>query len=109
MQSFAENLQARAQQLELSNAEVARRAGLTERRYAHYVAGTREPDLATLVRIAETLKTTPNHLLGAGTSIARPTWRQLMLDRVAVAADALTDGELDIVLVQIEAIAARPR
>ena len=27
-------------------------------------AGSREPDLATLVRIAETLDTTPNHLLG---------------------------------------------
>jgi len=64
MESFAANLKKRAQELGLSNAEVARRAGLTERRYGNYITGRREPDLATLVRIARVLETTPNVLLG---------------------------------------------
>lgn len=64
MDSFADNLRRRAADLGISNAEVARRAGLTERRYGNYVSGRREPDLATLVRIALVLETTPNALLG---------------------------------------------
>ena len=51
MDVFAENLRKRAKQLGISNAEAARMAGLEERRYAHYVANRREPDLATLVKI----------------------------------------------------------
>jgi len=60
MDIFADNLRKRAKQLELSNAEVARRAGLSERRYGNYVSGRREPDLATLMRVAACLKTSPN-------------------------------------------------
>jgi transcriptional regulator with XRE-family HTH domain len=51
MDLFAKRLRERARQLQLSDAEVARRAGLAERRYGHYVRGMREPDYATLVRI----------------------------------------------------------
>lgn len=61
---LGERLRSRAKELELSDAEVARRAGLGARRYGHYVAGNREPDLQTLIRICEVLATTPNHLLG---------------------------------------------
>lgn len=50
--------------LGLSDAEVARRAGLSARRYGNYVQGLREPDLATLVRISRALQTTPDALLG---------------------------------------------
>ena len=64
MDVFATNLRQRAQELGLSNAEVARRVGLSERRYAHYVSGRNEPDLAMLVRIGEVLQSTPNQLLG---------------------------------------------
>ncbi|MCD7059119.1 helix-turn-helix domain-containing protein [Pelagibacterium xiamenense] len=64
MDSFSDTLRRRAADLGISNAEVARRAGLTERRYGNYVSGRREPDLATLVRIARVLETTPNVLLG---------------------------------------------
>lgn len=64
MESFGKMLRERARQLNLSDAEVARRAGLNERRYGHYVTGKREPDLATLLRICGVLKTTPNVLLG---------------------------------------------
>lgn len=64
MKAFAQKLRERAEELDLAYAEVARRCGLTERRFGHYVTGTREPDLATLLRICAVLDTTPNNLLG---------------------------------------------
>ena len=64
MDTLGKQLRARAQALDLTDAEVARRAGLGARRYGHYVSGDREPDLQTLSRICTVLATTPNHLLG---------------------------------------------
>ncbi len=64
MVTLGKQLRARAQALDLTDAEVARRAGLAARRYGHYVSGYREPDLQTLTRICTVLATTPNHLLG---------------------------------------------
>lgn len=64
MQIFVDRLQERARELGMSQADVARHAGLNERRFNHYACGRRQPDLSTLVRIAEALKTTPNWLLG---------------------------------------------
>jgi transcriptional regulator with XRE-family HTH domain len=64
MQTFARAVRERAKELQLSHAEIARRCGLTERRFGHYVTGAREPDLATLVKISAVLETTPNALLG---------------------------------------------
>ena len=63
MEQFSISIRKRAKELGLSNAEVARRAGLTERRYGNYVTGRREPDLATFLRIAEALGSTPDQLL----------------------------------------------
>ena len=64
MDVFIKRLREGARTLNLSDAEVARRAGLHERRYGHYVTGNREPNLETLVRICAVLATTPNYLLG---------------------------------------------
>jgi len=44
MQGFGARLMARARELGLSNAEVARRAGLSERRFGNYATDIREPD-----------------------------------------------------------------
>ena len=63
MQVFANRLGERAAEL-AAHAEAARRAGLSERSYNHDVNGIREPNLATLVRIAGALQTTPDDLLG---------------------------------------------
>ena len=71
MNIFARKLRERARDLQLSHAEIARRCGLTERRFGHYVTGTREPDLGTLVRISNALDTTPNALLGVDDSPRR--------------------------------------
>ena len=64
MKELSENLRNRAGELGLSDAEVARRAGLSPRRYGHYVTGTNEPDFGTFVKICFALDATPNELLG---------------------------------------------
>ncbi len=107
MVPFASRLRLRADELGISNAEVARRAGLSERRYAHYVSGKREPDLATLVRIAQVLVTTPNVLLGFEGDADQPATRgSLLKDRLQAAANALTEPALHMTVVQAEALAA---
>ncbi|HYH20697.1 MAG TPA: helix-turn-helix transcriptional regulator [Azospirillum sp.] len=64
MHVLPSRLKARARELRLTDADVARRAGLTERRYGHYVTGTRRPDYETLLRLCGVLGTSPNDLLG---------------------------------------------
>ncbi len=78
---------------------------MSERRYAHYVTGRNEPDLATLVRIARALQTSPNELLGFGTE-AKRSKRTLLRDRLSAAANAMDDRQLEMTVVQAEAIAA---
>lgn len=105
MDVFATKLRERAAQLGISNAEVARRAGLSERRYGHYVSGVREPDLRTLLTIATTLGTTPDVLLGVVD--AKPSsQRQDLQDRILSALAALSEDDLQTLAIQIEALAA---
>lgn len=89
----------------LSHAEVARRVGVSERRYGHYVAGRNEPDLATLLRIAGVLHTSPNVLLGFQVEAGKSE-RGVLIDRLNVAAHAMDDRELEITIIQAEAVAA---
>lgn len=100
MDSFAQNLRNRAEQLGISNAEVARRAGLSERRYGNYVSGRREPDLATLVRIAQVLETTPNDLLG----VLSDRRRDALGDKINSAASALAKPDREVLAACAEAI-----
>lgn len=92
----------RARQLELSDAEVARRAGLAERRYGHYVRGTREPDFATLLRICATLDVTPNDLLLA--AAPRPSAHSRWLSRLIAAGRKLEPDDVRLVAHQVEAL-----
>jgi transcriptional regulator with XRE-family HTH domain len=103
MEPFASNLKKRAEELGISNAEAARRAGLSERRYGNYIAGRREPDLATLVRIAGVLETSPDALLGFGKGHAGP--KHILKDRIAAAGNAMSDSDLELVAIAVEAIA----
>ena len=64
MSRLAKNLKKQAKELDLTDAEIARRTGLPVRRYGHYATGYREPNLDTLLVICEALDTTPNDLLG---------------------------------------------
>jgi transcriptional regulator with XRE-family HTH domain len=105
MELFATNLKKRAEELGISNAEVARRAGLSERRYGNYVSGRREPDLATLIRIASVLATTPNELLADDNSASASD--DLIRQRAIAALGALSHDDLERVAVMIEALAAK--
>ena len=64
MGEYGERLRSRARELNLSDAEVARRLGLEQARYSRYVNGLREPDLRTFARICAVLSTTPDAILG---------------------------------------------
>lgn len=107
MDVFAKKLKERAEQLGISNAEAARRCDLDERRYAHYASGRREPDLATLVKIAQRLGTTPNWLLGLASDGEAATRHSDLIDRLMAAGLKLSDSELSVVVVQSEALASK--
>jgi transcriptional regulator with XRE-family HTH domain len=104
MEIFVERLQKRARELSLSQAEVARLAGLNERRFNHYARGRRQPDLATLVRIAETLKTTPNWLLGVDV-VAGDDQRARVEANIAATCQTLDADRLDIALAILTTLA----
>ncbi|MEZ5812982.1 MAG: helix-turn-helix transcriptional regulator [Rhizobiaceae bacterium] len=109
MDIFANNLKRRAQELELSNAEVARRVGLSERRYAHYVSGRNEPDLAMLLKIAEVLQSSPNELLSAETGEQASDPRGILVDRLHAVVAVMTDDDLKAAVAQAEAVIAMRR
>jgi transcriptional regulator with XRE-family HTH domain len=107
MEPFASNLRKRAEALGISQAEAARRVGLSERRYGNYISGRREPDLATLVRIAELLGTTPNKLLG--TEEGAPAGpKTAAKERITAALKVLSAPDLDRLSVMIGALADQP-
>ncbi|NBC32198.1 MAG: helix-turn-helix domain-containing protein [Alphaproteobacteria bacterium] len=64
MDVFGERCEARREQLGLSQAEVARRAGLDPTQLNHYVRGRHDPPLHGIVRICRVLDLTPGQLLG---------------------------------------------
>jgi transcriptional regulator with XRE-family HTH domain len=103
MERFAKRLRQRARELELSDAEVARRAGLAERRYGHYVRGNREPDFETLLRICTVLDVTPNDLLIAAERAAAPE-HDRWLSRLIAMARKLGASDLKLAVRQIEAL-----
>lgn len=103
MELFARNLRRRAQELGLTHAEVARRAGLSERRYAHYASGRNEPDLTMLLKIAEVLQTSPGALL-AGDEPEVKDERARLTDRLTAAAAVMTHADLEAAVVQAEAV-----
>lgn len=64
MSRVSDRLRIRGKQLKLSQAEVARRVGISPERYGQYVRGEYEPDFATLVKICRALRCTPDYLFG---------------------------------------------
>jgi transcriptional regulator with XRE-family HTH domain len=103
MERFAKRLRERARELELSDAEVARRAGLAERRYGHYVRGVREPDFETLLRICAVLDVTPNDLLMAAER-ATPDDHERWMSRLNTTARKLNLNDLRLAVRQVEAL-----
>lgn len=106
MEGVGRKLRSRALELGLSDAEVARRTGLTATRYGHYVSDYREPDLATLVRICRVLGLRPDELLGyekLGADGDELAIRRRRLEGFVHALDAET---LDLALSVVQALAA---
>lgn len=87
----------------MSDAEVARRAGLTATRYGHYVSDYREPDLATFGRICGVLGTTPNDLLAFEPELDGLEAARATVVRSAATMDAAT---LEVAATVMRALAA---
>lgn len=102
MDVFAQNIKTRAKELDLANAEVARRLGLSERRYAHYVSGRNEPDLAMIIKIAKVLDTTPHALLGWETNKQSP--REVLESKMLSIARAMSNEDLETTIAQADAL-----
>ncbi|PKU23594.1 helix-turn-helix domain-containing protein [Telmatospirillum siberiense] len=64
MEGLGEKLRQRARELGLTDTEVARRLGLSQARYAHYVNDKREPDFRTFIGICRILSISPDRLFG---------------------------------------------
>jgi transcriptional regulator with XRE-family HTH domain len=99
MEIFAQSVKERATALGLSQAEVARRCGVTERAFNHYMSGRSEPNLATLLRVAEVLDCTPNDLLGiAVTPTARLNPTQRLRAQITAEIVGMDDQALHLAL-----------
>ena len=61
---FHERLAERIEALGWSQAEAARRCGMSSQRFGNYYQGTRMPDVETLMRVARVLHTSTDWLLG---------------------------------------------
>ena len=107
MDIFAKNIRNRAKELDLPNAEVARRLGLSERRYAHYVSGRNEPDLVMVLKIATVLDSTPHALLGWEASAQTP--REVMESKMMSIAKVLSSEDLEATIAQAEALVSLRR
>ena len=103
MDLFAKRLRERARQLELSDAEIARRSGLAERRYGHYVRGMREPDFATLMRICSVLDVTPNDLL-LPEALPKQSIHERWLSRLIASARKLDTEDVKLAVRQTETL-----
>lgn len=80
--------------------------GLSERRFGNYVGGRREPDLATLVKIASTLDTSPNGLLIGAMSVAGAKAAPAS-ECIIAATRSILKAELEMLAVMTEALAKR--
>jgi len=62
--SLAERIKERRKQLNLSQAELAALAGMSQMQISRYESGSSEPNANAFTRLARALQTTPDWLLG---------------------------------------------
>ena len=94
-----------ARELGLSDAEVARRSGLTQARYSNYVNGRHEPDLATFLRVSNVLGASASALLGQVESGS--DGRAVLRARVASLMQAMDEETLGVLAVVGAGLVAR--
>jgi transcriptional regulator with XRE-family HTH domain len=70
------------------------------------VSGVREPDLATLVRIASILDISIDQLLGLNVEERVRTTEEVFQERISAALKALQEDDLGRLVIMIEALAA---
>lgn len=83
---------------------MARRAGLSERRFGNYATDTREPDLHTLGVLARVLAIGADKLLGMSNE-PTATDRDQSLAQIEAALHQLPDEDLKLVSVELRAVA----
>lgn len=105
---LGERLRVRARELGLSDAEVARRLGLSQSRYAHYVSGVREPDYATFARICRALAFTPNEALGFAEHVEHASETTRLRERVEAAVEVMDVPMLRTAAALLDVLANRP-
>ena len=73
MKAFGEKIKEARLAQNLNQEELAERIGSKYRSVSTWENGTAKPDYATLIRLCEVLKTSPNHLLGFDLSVDTPS------------------------------------
>lgn len=106
MLELAERLRERGRELGLADAEIARRCGLSQARYQHYVVGRRAPDYATLIRICRVLGVTPNQLLGFDALPEMDGERGRLIERADITIRSMDDARLRTAVRLLDAINA---
>ena len=106
MEPFVREVRRRAAALGITQAEVARRSGVSIRAFSHYLSERSEPNLATLVRIAEVLGCTPNDLLGIGETTGRGGASEEIRGRIAARCQQFNARSLRLALLLVEAVEA---
>lgn len=104
MKTLSERLKERARALGLADAEVARRSGLSERRYGNYVSGIRQPDYDTLMRICATLAISPNEALGWSDIVSIAGERERLLANLTAVTSAMSDSELKVAVALLDTL-----
>ena len=101
---WAERLKARARELGIPDAEVARRVDLAPTRYSNYVNSRREPDLRMFARICRALATTPDAILGFGRSVSEDSPHARLVARGTGALGALEGRDLALAVHLLESL-----
>ena len=104
MQPFATEVRRRAAALRITQAEIARRSGVSIRAFSHYLSERSEPNLATLVRIADALDCTPNDLLGISRTVDLSGESEALRQRIATRCRQLDGATLRLTLLMIGAL-----
>ena len=73
MKAFGEKIKEARLAQHLNQEELAERIGSKYRSVSTWENGTAKPDYATLIRLCDVLKTSPNHLLGFDLSVDTPS------------------------------------
>ena len=109
MSYFSDRLKQIARERGLSVAQMARICEISERTYANYSSGSRQPDFETLLRICGRLGVTPNQLLLDGYQPDPTEKRDALIRRLISVAGMMTDDDIEAAAIAAEAVALHRR